>query len=508
MRYGYDVDGRKVSITYPDGSVQTASYERGQLKNMVRPDGKAMSWSAYEWMRAKQLDTPSVKQVLEFDALQRTAGIEAKNQGNAVLLQRGYTYDKAGNITTRNTEDGEYAYGYDKLSRLIQATPPQSAQDKGLPVEGYAYDAVHNRVGSASQAGEWLYNKDNQLLKFGAGVDETTYTYTANGHVATESKNGVIKTYTYDAADRLVSVTQKVAGHETEIARYAYDPFGRRISKTVHGETTYFIYSDEGLVAELNEGGDITRAYGWELNSMYGTAPLWQAEVGNNKISIAQFHTLITDHLGTPQIAVNDEGTVTWKAVSESFGKTTLDTNNQITMNLRFPGQYFDEETNSHYNYFRDYNPNTGRYIQKDPIGLDAGINWYGYANGNSLQFIDPYGDMAWVLIPIGIVVVAIIAVYPKPNQDGYSDDALPWNDCPPYGSSGGINTWEEAYFFAGPIGLAIYWTMSKNGEDKAQGGAEHTKGKRPSTKGKHERGQSRKGRDNRGEKGDARRPY
>ena len=392
LRYGYDADGRQVSVTYPDGSVQTASYEHGQLKSITRPDGKEMGWSAYEWMRAKQLDTPSVKQTLSFDALQRTAGIEAKNSGNTVLLQRGYVYDKAGNIVKRGTEEGEYAYGYDQLSRLKQVNPPQSAQDKGLPIEAYAYDAVHNRIGSSHQAGEWLYNEDNELLKFGVGADETSYTYTANGHVQTETLNGVTRTYTYDAADRLVRVAQKVAGNETEIARYTYDPFGRRVSKTVHGETTYFIYSDEGLIAELNEGGDITRAYGWELNSMYGTAPLWQAEVTNNKVNQAQFHTLVTDHLGTPQMAGNDQGQITWKAVSESFGKTLPDTQNQITVNLRFPGQYFDAETNSHYNYFRDYNPTTGRYLQRDPIGLDAGINWFGYVQGNPMIYIDPIG--------------------------------------------------------------------------------------------------------------------
>ena len=392
LRYDYDADGRRVSITYPDGSVQAATYEQGRLTQIQRPDGKEITQGAYEWMRPTQVNAPSVKQVLSYDALQRTASIEARNQSNIVLLQRGYAYDKAGNIIARNTEDGEYTYGYDQLSRLKQVNPPQSAQDKGLPVESYAYDAVHNRVGSSHQAGEWLYDQDNQLLKFGAGSDETSFAYTANGHVQTETKNGVTKTYTYDAADRLVSVTQKVAGVETEIVRYAYDPFGRRISKTVHGETTYFVYSQEGLIAELNEGGDIIRAYGWELNSMYGTAPLWQAEVSNNKVNTAQFHTLITDHLGTPQMAVNDAGNITWKAVSESFGKTLPDTQNQITMNLRFPGQYFDEETSSHYNYFRDYNSTTGRYLQKDPIGLYAGINWFGYSFMNVLNKIDIYG--------------------------------------------------------------------------------------------------------------------
>ncbi len=65
-------------------------------------------------------------------------------------------------------------------------------------------------------------------------------------------------------------------------------------------------------------------------------------------------------------------------------------------LNLRFPGQYFDSETNLHYNYFRTYQPNQGRYTQADPIGIDGGLNRFGYVEGNALMFIDPTG-LCWV---------------------------------------------------------------------------------------------------------------
>src|SRR5690606_6129685 len=82
---------------------------------------------------------------------------------------------------------------------------------------------------------------------------------------------------------------------------------------------------------------------------------------------------------------------VVWAADYDPFGKAAVTTGTVIN-NLRFPGQYFDAETNLHYNYFRDYDPSTGRYIQSDPIGLISGFNTYLYANANPNIIIDPLG--------------------------------------------------------------------------------------------------------------------
>ena len=112
-------------------------------------------------------------------------------------------------------------------------------------------------------------------------------------------------------------------------------------------------------------------AYGWAPDSDWGTSPLWQANLNEGQnLKNASYHYLITDHLGTPQLAINSAGEQSWKITSDAFGNSELDANNQITMNLRFPGQYYDEETGLTYNYFRDYDAKTGRYIQNDPIGL------------------------------------------------------------------------------------------------------------------------------------------
>jgi RHS repeat-associated protein len=98
------------------------------------------------------------------------------------------------------------------------------------------------------------------------------------------------------------------------------------------------------------------------------------------------------DHLGTPQVMTDKAGNVIWRAVHDPFGKATVDAASTVEMNVRFPGQYYDEETGLHYNYFRYYCPEIGRYLTADPIGLAGGLNTYLYADANPLTNFDPFG--------------------------------------------------------------------------------------------------------------------
>src|SRR5690606_41970811 len=79
-------------------------------------------------------------------------------------------------------------------------------------------------------------------------------------------------------------------------------------------------------------------------------------------------HIVINDHLGTPQLLIDDDQAIIWQADYEDFGAVTA--NGVVEQNIRFPGQYYDKETGLHYNYYRDYDPHLGRYLQPDPIGL------------------------------------------------------------------------------------------------------------------------------------------
>ena len=110
------------------------------------------------------------------------------------------------------------------------------------------------------------------------------------------------------------------------------------------------------------------------------------------------------DHLGTPQVLTDENQAVVWKGTYDPFGQVT-ETVATVEQNLRFPGQYLNRESGLHYNYFRAYDPSTGRYTQSDPIGLAGGISTYGYAYQSPTIFIDPQGLWANVAVGIGIRV-------------------------------------------------------------------------------------------------------
>jgi len=132
--------------------------------------------------------------------------------------------------------------------------------------------------------------------------------------------------------------------------------------------------------------------------------------------SAIQTYYIHADHLNTPRVIVNASNTVIWRwdnvhAFGANLPLEDPDGNGQLfEYNPRFPGQYFDKETNLHYNYFRYYEPETGRYISPDPIGLMGGVNVYGYASASPLMRFDQYGLLditnpaSWPLLPTSLV--------------------------------------------------------------------------------------------------------
>jgi len=129
-----------------------------------------------------------------------------------------------------------------------------------------------------------------------------------------------------------------------------------------------FIYDGAKLIGEYNSDGSVKNEY------------------------------IHSDHLGTPRRLADENANIVWSWESEPFGESKAV--GIVEFNLRFAGQYFDNETKTHYNINRDYNPKTGRYLQSDPIGFDGGVNSYGYVAGNPLGAVDELGLKKLIWLP------------------------------------------------------------------------------------------------------------
>ena len=137
-----------------------------------------------------------------------------------------------------------------------------------------------------------------------------------------------------------------------------------------------------------------------------GTSAPVNISIGSGVPSVVYY--IQTDQMNTPRLITDSNNTPVWRWDDvDPFGNNVVndDPNNSgshFTFNQRLPGQYFDKETNTHYNYFRDYDPELGRYIESDPIGLQGGINTYAYVKDNPIRFTDPLG--LWTLqVGVGV---------------------------------------------------------------------------------------------------------
>ena len=252
----------------------------------------------------------------------------------------------------------------------------------------YQYDANSNRTSSddGSTVTTLGYTAlSNRLTSIGGIIVQRDL---AGNRIADP---GGLRTYSYDDTGRL----DEVFDSGVPVASYVHNAHGQRVAKTVGTDTTVYVYDLNGrLIAEHDASGTLIRDY-----VRLGATPIAQIDQGE------VFSYLHFDHLGTPRSATDDAQTVVWLWYSDAFGYGAASEDpdgdsTATTVNLRFPGQYYDNETNLHYNYFRTYDPSAGRYLESDPIGLLGGLNTFGYVDANPLSSIDPSGLRGIIVRP------------------------------------------------------------------------------------------------------------
>lgn len=361
--YTYDLAGNIATITMPSGRVVTYTRNaNGLVSNVAAPiNGSATNLaSSITYLPFGPQNAMTYGNAKTFSATFDTDYNPTNRTVSGGLYNWTYTTDKNSNIT----QAGATTYGYDALDRVNAENPGTAAS--------YTYDATSNRLTKVqgSTTTTTVPSTSNKI----SAVGGTSYTYDAAGNITAIGTNG------YVWNNQGLMKEYKISG--TTTGTYTYNAYNQRTKKVAGGTTTHYVYGAGGLLlGEYTTAGAMVREYVY-LNS----APLAQVNSGSPE-TVTYIHT---DHLGTPRFGTNSAGTSVWSWTNDAFGISTP--SGAATINLRMAGQYYDSESSLFYNWNRYYNPTIGRYISSDPIGLEGGLNTFGYAFQNPTSLIDPSG--------------------------------------------------------------------------------------------------------------------
>lgn len=368
VTYGYDGANQLTTTTYPSGLTVNYTYNAGLLSGIsTSAGGSLVSNISYQSLNglpvAWNIPGGQVNANYSVDGLMTGFSDNTMNQA--------ITTDGIGNITAVNdpTNSVNISANYTNANQLT------TGSINGIDID-YRYESNLNIFlkRDAGTGPQFSYGQfTNKLTQYITPTYQYfTVTNDGNGNVVTDNKGS----YAYDLKNNM-----KLVNTTTGTGTYTFNALNQRVTKTVNGITTYFVYNENHqLIGEYDGNNNLVAEHVY-----FGLRP-----VGVYKNS--QMYTVHTDYLGTPRIITDSGNSVVWKWLNLTANGNNLPSIQNITYNLRFSGQYFDNESLLHYNYYRTYNPETGRYMQSDPIGLAAGANTYNYIGGNPLSGVDPLG--------------------------------------------------------------------------------------------------------------------
>lgn len=365
LQHRYDKLGRRTHTQLGEDHSLRYHYNALGGFTQVTRNGKAIANIERDALgREIQRQQGHTQTTTDYDPQGRLARQHAINQAERkTLIQRDYAYDALGRIQhIKDLTRGDTQFHYDALDRLKRVSGPHP--------ETFAFDPAGNLLEGQAQANQ---TRGNRLQMQG----DRHFDYDANGNLISEKrgKGGQLETrFEYNPDNQLIGVEKQGQRHE-----YAYDALGRRCQKRDSFGTTVFHWNGDVLAHEQRQ--HIQKTYVFEPASFRPLA-LIQDE------KLYHYHL---DHLGTPQEISDEKGTLVWQATYKSYGKVANYDIQEIDNPIRFQGQYFDEETGLHYNRFRYYDPEVGRFIHQDPIGLLGGDNNYEYVT-NPVEWVDPFG--------------------------------------------------------------------------------------------------------------------
>ncbi|MCM2363684.1 RHS repeat-associated core domain-containing protein [Pseudomonas sp. SR18] len=386
LNHRYDELGNLIQTQLPDGRwLNRLHYGSGHL-HQLNLDGHVISDFERDRLHREVLRTQGqITTRNEYDRCGRLRSRKRSPTGDPRQLpptqQKTFEYDPADNLIGRLEAGQRQLLHYDATGRIIATQVNTQGQQ-----ETFAYDAAANLLdGPPLGAGLVRHNK---LLTY----QDKRYRYDGFGRLI-EKRSALrgLQRFAYDAEHRLIEVRSQKNGRETRV-KMTYDPLGRRINKTEYDSHGYPLsetrFDWEGLRLLQEHRHSQTSLYLYEDD---GYAPLARVDGKGEHQRVRYYHN---DLNGLPEQLTETDGHNVWHATYRVWGNTLKEVREPYYVeeqNLRFQGQYLDRETGLHYNTFRFYDPDVGRFTTPDPIGLAGGLNAYTYSP-NPISWFDPLG--------------------------------------------------------------------------------------------------------------------
>lgn len=389
---GYGADGQVSSRALADGRVlriDRGTPEQGAVAQKLLLQSANVA-AVYDWLQTRigpswaqrigqWLPAQLVASQIDVDAFD---GLTHYAAGNGIGMEK--RHDIAGRLSSLRIDkvaSVQYRYGVGPRIRAIEPTADAPAQ-------------------TAFQKALFDYEGFGALTREPARQQASTASERAPRDARGRTKQAGAQRYGYAIGGQLETVSDTEG---RELARYAYNSRHERVAKTVSGRTTRYLWQASRLVAEIDEQGRITTQYLY-LSEGQRAMPIAKLESAWNPDN-AQLNErtlyIHNDHRGAPMAMSDEAGEVVWRAAeSDPWGQPRAGLQKtaagpravKAVLNLRLPGQYYDEETGLHDNLHRSYDPRTGRYLQPDPLGYPDGPDPYLYAGGDPVNRVDPMG--------------------------------------------------------------------------------------------------------------------
>ncbi len=364
VAYGYD-EAERLSVITPNPS-----------RSLQLPGPFTLSYNDYNGL-LNTLSNDNIKVDYTFDVLDAVINAVYRDGSGDALASFSYKHDTLGLITQKvAVVDGTAitnSYTYDNLGRLTSELSLPNPSNSPAPIL-YTYDLAGNRLSAGGSSYTYTHNKLDGVL------------HDASGNITNMVQNGVTLDLAWNSQGQLTSVSTNGVFAES----YTWGPLGNRLSTSNVSGIVYHVYNGDHCIADADANGGLIASYTWGTGIDNLLAVTVYCDTATNT------YYAVKDHLNSVHALIDESGNTVMSVAYNAWG-TPLNSslsiqNSSFQLRYLFQGRERSLATGLYNFRARWYSSDIGRWLSKDPIGLEGGLNLYVFCGNNPVNFVDPWG--------------------------------------------------------------------------------------------------------------------